>query len=64
MYWNIDLCLPLYHFGWLFRLSYGLQTLEMLVKKEQVLEKRAAAEVQKAKEFTKAKNKRGMFLES
>ncbi|KNA18108.1 hypothetical protein SOVF_073750 [Spinacia oleracea] len=34
------------------------ETLEMLVKKEQVLEKRAAAEVQKAKEFTKAKNKR------
>ena len=33
----------------------------MLEKKEQVLTKKAAAEVEKAKEFTRAKNKRGMF---
>ena len=38
-----------------------VQTLEMLEKKEQVLTKKAAAEVEKAKEFTRAKNKRGMF---
>ncbi|KAI8565440.1 hypothetical protein RHMOL_Rhmol03G0259400 [Rhododendron molle] len=34
------------------------ETLEMLEKKEKVLLKKAAAEVEKAKEFTKAKNKR------
>uniref|UniRef100_M1B308 Charged multivesicular body protein 4b n=1 Tax=Solanum tuberosum TaxID=4113 RepID=M1B308_SOLTU len=34
------------------------QTLEMLEKKEKVLLKKAAAEVEKAKEFTRAKNKR------
>lgn len=34
------------------------ETLEMLEKKEQVLMKKAAAEVEKAKEFTRAKNKR------
>ena len=34
----------------------------MLEKKEQLLMKKAAAEVEKAKEFTRAKNKRGMFL--
>ncbi|XP_021765386.1 vacuolar protein sorting-associated protein 32 homolog 2-like [Chenopodium quinoa] len=34
------------------------ETLKMLEKKEQVLMKRAAAEVEKAKEFTRAKNKR------
>lgn len=34
------------------------ETLEMLEKKEQLLMKRAAAEVEKAKEFTRAKNKR------
>ncbi|CAO2836350.1 unnamed protein product [Amaranthus hypochondriacus] len=34
------------------------ETLEMLEKKEQVLTKKAAAEVEKAKEFTRAKNKR------
>ncbi|KAJ8439280.1 hypothetical protein Cgig2_016828 [Carnegiea gigantea] len=34
------------------------ETLEMLEKKEQVLLKKAAAEVEKAKEFTRAKNKR------
>lgn len=39
-----------------------LQTLQMLEKKEQLLMKKAAAEVEKAKEFTRAKNKRGMFL--
>lgn len=31
----------------------------MLEKKEKVLVKKAAAEVEKAKEFTRAKNKRG-----
>lgn len=38
-----------------------LQTLEMLEKKEKVLLKKAASEVEKAKEFTKAKNRRGMI---
>lgn len=38
-----------------------MQTLEMLEKKEKVLLKKAATEVEKAKEFTKAKNKRGMI---
>lgn len=33
----------------------------MLEKKEKVLLKKAAAEVEKAKEFTRAKNKRGMI---
>ncbi|PKA51209.1 Vacuolar protein sorting-associated protein 32 like 1 [Apostasia shenzhenica] len=37
------------------------ETLEMLEKKENVLLKKAAAEVEKAKEFTRAKNKRGLF---
>ena len=35
----------------------------MLEKKERVLIKKASAEVEKAKEYTKAKNKRGMLLE-
>lgn len=34
----------------------------MLEKKEKVLVKKAAAEVEKAREFTRARNKRGMFL--
>ncbi|CAI9766029.1 unnamed protein product [Fraxinus pennsylvanica] len=34
------------------------ETLEMLEKKEKVLQKKASAEVEKAKDFTKAKNKR------
>ncbi|XP_057849380.1 vacuolar protein sorting-associated protein 32 homolog 2 isoform X1 [Cryptomeria japonica] len=34
------------------------ETLEMLEKKEGVLQKRIAAEIEKAKEFTRAKNKR------
>ncbi|KAL4194275.1 hypothetical protein AMTRI_Chr05g67810 [Amborella trichopoda] len=34
------------------------ETLEMLEKKEKVLQKKVAAEVEKAKEFTRAKNKR------
>ncbi|KAL2553975.1 vacuolar protein sorting-associated protein 32-like protein 2 [Forsythia ovata] len=34
------------------------ETLEMLEKKENVLQKKAAVEVEKAKEFTRAKNKR------
>lgn len=38
-----------------------VQTLEMLEKKEGVLQKKAAAEVERAKEYTKAKNKRGVF---
>ena len=33
----------------------------MLEKKEKVLEKKAAAELERAKEFSKAKNKRGMI---
>lgn len=41
-----------------------MQTLEMLEKKEKVLLKKAAGEVEKAKEFTKAKNKRGMIWSS
>jgi charged multivesicular body protein 4 len=32
----------------------------MLEKKEKVLIKKASAEVERAKEFTRAKNKRGM----
>jgi charged multivesicular body protein 4 len=32
----------------------------MLEKKEKVLLKKVAAEVERAKEFTRAKNKRGM----
>lgn len=36
-----------------------LQTLEMLEKKENFLVKKANLEVEKAKNFTKAKNKRG-----
>lgn len=32
----------------------------MLEKKEKVLLKKAAAEIEKAKEFTRAKNKRGV----
>ncbi|VFQ63021.1 unnamed protein product [Cuscuta campestris] len=34
------------------------ETLDMLEKKEKVLQKKASAEVEKAKEFTKVKNKR------
>ncbi|MFS8032698.1 putative Snf7 family protein [Helianthus anomalus] len=37
------------------------ETLDMLAKKENVLLKKADAEVQRAKEFTKAKNKRGIL---
>ena len=37
-----------------------MQTLEMLEKKEKVLLKKAAGEVEKDKEYTRAKNKRGM----
>lgn len=40
------------------------QTLEMLEKKEGVLLKKAAGEVERAKEFSKAKNKRGNALTS
>jgi len=36
----------------------------MLEKKEKVLLKKAAAEVEKAKEFTRAKNKRGKYQNS
>lgn len=39
----------------------SMQTLEMLEKKEKVLLKKAAGEVEKAKEFTRAKNRRGMI---
>lgn len=38
------------------------QTLEMLEKKEKVLLKKAGQEVEKAKEYTRAKNKRGNNL--
>lgn len=34
----------------------------MLEKKEKVLLKKAATEVEKAKDYTRAKNKRGMTL--
>lgn len=34
----------------------------MLEKKEGVLQKKASAEVDKAKDYTKAKNKRGMIV--
>ncbi|CAK9171448.1 unnamed protein product [Ilex paraguariensis] len=34
------------------------ETLEMLEKKEKVLQKKASAEVERAREFTKAKNKK------
>ncbi|KAF7137326.1 hypothetical protein RHSIM_Rhsim07G0144600 [Rhododendron simsii] len=37
---------------------YYAQTLEMLEKKEKVLLRKAAAEIERAKEFTRAKNKR------
>ncbi|XP_035840487.1 vacuolar protein sorting-associated protein 32 homolog 2 isoform X1 [Helianthus annuus] len=37
------------------------ETLEMLEKKEKVLLKKASAEVEKAKEYTKAHNKRGSY---
>lgn len=40
----------------------SLQTLEMLEKKEKVLLKKAGAEVEKAKEYTRSKNKRGTSL--
>jgi charged multivesicular body protein 4A/B len=39
-----------------------LQTLEMLEKKEKVLLKKAAQEVEKAKEFSRTKNKRGTLI--
>ncbi len=35
------------------------QTLEMLEKKEKVLQKKIAVEIEKAKEFSRVKNKRG-----
>lgn len=38
-----------------------MQTLDLLVKKENVLLKKASMEQEKAKDFSKAKNKRGMF---
>lgn len=34
----------------------------MLEKKENVLQKKASAEVEKAKTYTKAKNKRGIVI--
>lgn len=34
----------------------------MLEKKENLLQKKASAEVEKAKRYTKAKNKRGMVI--
>ncbi len=38
------------------------QTLEMLEKKEKVLQKKIALEIEKARDYTRAKNKRGIFL--
>lgn len=38
------------------------QTLEMLEKKEKVLQKKIAMEIEKAKEFSRVKNKRGEQL--
>lgn len=43
------------------RLLDVLQTLEMLEKKEKVLQRKIATEIEKARDFTKAKNKRGMY---
>lgn len=40
-----------------------LQTLEMLEKKENLLMKKANLEVEKAKAFTKAKNKKGILYQ-
>ncbi len=37
-----------------------VQTLEMLEKKEKVLQRKIATEIEKARDFTRAKNKRGM----
>ncbi|RRT65516.1 hypothetical protein B296_00016381 [Ensete ventricosum] len=42
---------------------YIIQTLEMLEKKEKVLLKKMATEVEKAREFAKVKNKRGSYLQ-
>lgn len=39
-----------------------MQTLEMLEKKEKVLQKKIATEIEKAREYTRAKNKRGKIL--
>jgi len=39
-----------------------VQTLVMLEKKENVLSKKAVAEVEKAKEFSRAKNKKGKSM--
>lgn len=39
--------------------SLIVQTLEMLEKKEKLLGKKAAAEVEKAKQFTQSKNRNG-----
>jgi charged multivesicular body protein 4 len=36
----------------------GLQTLEMLEKKEKLLQKKIALEIEKARDYTRAKNKR------
>ena len=41
-----------------------MQTLADLEKKEKLLLKKASAEVEKAKEYTKAKNKRGIDYRS
>lgn len=40
----------------------GLQTLEMLEKKEKLLQKKIALEIEKARDYTRAKNKRGIFF--
>ncbi len=48
------------HKGWDWWL--GLQTLEMLEKKEKLLQKKIALEIEKARDYTRAKNKRGIFF--
>lgn len=48
-----------YHQFYSLEILDGLQTLEMLEKKEKVLQKKIAMEVEKAKEFTRLKNKKG-----
>ena len=39
-----------------------IQTLEMLEKKERVLQKKISQEIERAKEYTRLKNKRGYLL--
>lgn len=45
-----------------FKYYLYVQTLEMLEKKERFLLKKSSAEVEKAKDYTKAKNKNGKYV--